>query len=129
MMLWCVADWLVCSLFSGKGTFKEVFIVTAYSLVPLVALTFAEIIFTHLLSVSAMSVVYGIETAVWIYTFFLIIVGMMSVHEFDFFKFVLTGIVVVFFMVIVVFVGFMFVMLLSEVSGFVADVYNEVILR
>lgn len=76
-----------------------------------------------------MPVVYGIETAVWIYTFFLIIVGMMSVHEFDFFKFVLTGIVVVFFMVIVVFVGFMFVMLLSEVSGFVADVYNEVILR
>lgn len=129
LMLWCVADWLVCSLFSGKGTFKEVFIVTAYSLVPLVVVTFAEIIFTHMLSVSAMSVVYGIETAVWIYTFFLIIVGMMSVHEFDFFKFALTGIVVVFFMVIVVFVGFMFVMLLSEVSGFVADVYNEVILR
>lgn len=129
LMLWCVADWLVCSLFSGKGSFKEVFIVTTYSLVPLVIVTFAEIVFTHLFSSSVMSVVYGIETAVWIYTFFLIIVGMMSVHEFDFFKFALTGIVVVFFMIIIIFVGFMFVMLLSEVSGFVADIYNEVILR
>lgn len=129
LMLWCVADWLVCSLFSGKGSFKEIFIVTTYSLVPLVIVTFAEIVFTHLFSSSVMSVVYGIETAVWIYTFFLIIVGMMSVHEFDFFKFALTGIVVVFFMIIIVFVGFMFVMLLSEVSGFVADIYNEVILR
>lgn len=129
LMLWCVADWLVCSLFSGKGSFKEIFIVTTYSLVPLVIVTFAEIVFTHLFSNSVMSVVYGIETAVWIYTFFLIIVGMMSVHEFDFFKFALTGIVVVFFMIIIIFVGFMFVMLLSEVSGFVADIYNEVILR
>lgn len=129
LMLWCVADWLVCSLFSGKGSFKEIFIVTTYSLVPLVIVTFAEIVFTHLFSSSVMSVVYGIETAVWIYTFFLIIVGMMSVHEFDFFKFALTGIVVVFFMIIIIFVGFMFVMLLSEVSGFVADIYNEVILR
>lgn len=129
LMLWCVADWLVCSLFSGKGSFKEIFIVTAYSLVPLVIVTFAEIVFTHLFSSLVMSVVYGIETAVWIYTFFLIIVGMMSVHEFDFFKFALTGIVVVFFMIIIIFVGFMFVMLLSEVSGFVADIYNEVILR
>ena len=129
LMLWCVADWLVCSLFSGKGSFKEIFIVTTYSLVPLVIVTFAEFVFTHLFSSSVMSVVYGIETAVWIYTFFLIIVGMISVHEFDFFKFALTGIVVVFFMIIIIFVGFMFVMLLSEVSSFVADIYNEVILR
>lgn len=129
MMLWCVADWLVCLLFEGKGTFKEVFIVTSYSLVPLVVFTFTETALTYFFSTTTMSVVYGIETVVWIYTFFLIIVGMMSVHEFDFFKFVLTGFVVFFFMVIVIFIGFMFVMLLSEVSGFVADIYNEVILR
>lgn len=129
MMLWCVANWLVCSLFSGKGTFKEVFIATAYSLVPLVIFTFAETALTHFFSSTTMAVVYGLETVVWIYTFFLIIVGMMSVHEFDFFKFVLTSFVVFFFMIIVVFIGFMFVMLLSEVCGFVSDIYNEVILR
>lgn len=129
MLLWCVANWLVCSLFSGKGTFKEVFIATAYSLVPLIIFTFAETVLTHFFSSTTMSVVYGLETVVWIYTFFLIIVGMMSVHEFDFFKFVLTSFVVFFFMIIVVFIGFMFVMLLSEVCGFVSDIYNEVILR
>lgn len=129
MMLWCVANWLVCSLFSGKGSFKEIFIVTAYSLVPLVVFTFVETVSTHLFSSSVMSVIYGLQTAVWIYTFFLIIVGMMEVHEFDFFKLALTSVVVFFFMVIIIFIGFMFVMLLSEVSGFVADIYNEVILR
>lgn len=129
MLLWCVADWLVCSLFSGKGTFLEVFIATAYSLVPLVIFTFAETILTYFLSSTAMSVVTGLETTLWIYTFFLIIVGMMSVHEYDFFKFVLTGAVVAFFMIIVVFIGFMFIMLLSEVCNFGADIYDEVMLR
>lgn len=129
MLLWCIANWLVCSMFSGKGTFKEVFIVTSYSLVPLVIFTFVEIIATHLFSNSVMSVIYGMQTAVWIYTFFLIIVGMMIVHEFDFFKFAGSALVVFFFMVIVIFIGFMFVMLLSEVCGFVSDIYNEVMLR
>lgn len=129
MLLWCVAEWLVCSLFSGKGTFKEIFIVTAYSLVPLIVYTFIEIGATYLFPSSVMSVVYGIQTAIWIYTFFLIIVGIMSVQEYDFFKFVLTGVVVFVFMVIIIFIGFMYVMLLSEVFSFIADIYNEVIFR
>ncbi len=129
LLLWSIANWLVCSLFSGKGTFKEVFISTTYSLVPLVIYTFISTFLSNYLSSTAMAVVDGIQVVVWIYTFFLLAIAMMTVHEFDFFKFILTAFVVFFFMIVIVFVGFMFVMLLSEVAGFAVDIYEEVVFR
>ncbi len=129
LLLWSIANWLVCSLFSGKGTFKEVFISTTYSLVPLVIYTFVSTLLSNFLSSTAMSVVDGIQIVVWIYTFFLLAIAMMTVHEFDFFKFILTTLVVFFFMIVIVFIGFMFIMLLSEVAGFAVDIYEEVVFR
>ncbi len=126
VLLWSISNWLVCTLFSGKGTFKEVFISTVYSLIPYICFKFVSVALTHLLPLSASGILSGLETAILIYTFFLICIAMMQIHEFDFFRFLLTGVVTVLLMILIVFVIFMCVILLQQVGQFITSVYTEI---
>ncbi len=129
VLLWSVCYWLVSSMASGKGTFREIFTVTAYSLVPLIVYSFVRVIITNLLPYSAFGIISGIDTVVLIFTFFLIAIGMLTVNEYDFFKFLITALVTVFFMILVVFVIFMCALMIAQAWNFVSSVYTEIVYR
>lgn len=129
LILWSVCNWLVCCTFSGKGNFKEVYIATSYSIVPLVLFLFIKVILTNLIPLEASGLISGIETAVLIFTFFLLSVAMMKMHEYDFFKFLRTGIITVFFMILVVFIIFMCAILIAQFVTFIVSLYEEVVYR
>ena len=52
---------------------------------------------------------------------FLIIVAEIEIHEYDFFKVLLTGIAIIFFMILVVFIALMFVILLKQFYSFIVS--------
>lgn len=129
LLLWSVANWLVCAIFSGKGTFKEVFCATAYSLVPMIVYTFIRVALTNLLPLSASGFISALDIAVWIFTFFLLSIAIMTVHEYDFFKLVLTAIPTVFLMLLAVFVVFICTIMLAQTWDFITSVYEEIVYR
>lgn len=129
LLLWTVANWLVCSMFSGKGTLREVYIATVYALVPLIAYTLLYTLLSNFLPLSASGFLNGLGTAVWLLTLFLITVAMITVHEYDFFKFLSTGIAIAFFMVLAVFVLFMCAILMKQFISFAVSVYEEIVYR
>ena len=129
ILLWVVANWLISSSFAGKGNFKEVLIATTYSMMPLVLFTFVRVIISHVISLSGLAVVDAIGTVVLIYTFFLLSVAIMTVHEYDFFKFMGTGIVTILFMVLIVFVIFLVGVLLQQVGEFIVSIFQEIFYR
>lgn len=129
VLLWAVINWLMCTLFSGKGNFKEVFVSTSYCLQPIIIMTFIRVIASYILPLSGMSVLDGIYTVVLIYTFFLLCIAMMTVHEFSFSKFILTSIVTVLCMLLFVFIMFMMVILLQQFGNFIYSVYMEIAFR
>lgn len=129
ILLWSVCNWLVCSIFSGKGTFDEVYVATTYSLLPMVIFNFIKVILTHFIPLSTAGLIAGLGTVVLIFTFFLLSISMVIMHEFDFFKFILTGLVTIFFMILVIFVIFMVAILASQLSSFISTIYTEVAYR
>ena len=129
IILWSVCNWLVCSMFSGKGTLREVYISTCYTLVPWILFMFIRVVLTNFIPLSGAGVITGIETILLIYTFFLLSVAMIKVHEYDFFKFLLTGIVTLFFMILIVFIIFMCAILLMQFGSFIVSIYEEVVYR
>jgi len=129
ILLWSVCNWLVCSIASGKGRLQEVFVSTSYTLWPLIVFTFLKVIFSSFLPLSSAGLITGIETALLLYTFFLLCVAMITIHEYDFFKFILTGIVTVFLMILVVFVILMCAILIMQFGSFITSVYEEVVYR
>lgn len=129
VLLWSISNWLVCSMFDGKGKFKEVFIATVYSLIPLIVYTFVYVILSHFLPLVGVEFLNSLMTVVWIYTFFLLSIALMTVHEYDFFKLMLTSIVVLFLMIIILFILFLFYMLFGQVVDFVYGIYDEIAFR
>ena len=129
IFLWSVSNWLISSLFSGKGTLKEVFCATAYCLTPLIVFLFLRLGLSYILPLSAMNVLNEIQVLLVGYCGFLLVIAMMKIHEYDFFKFLATLLAVVFLMIMIVFVLFLFVTLFKQVIGFVSSFYEEISYR
>lgn len=129
VVLWTVTNWLVCTLFSGKGSLSEVFIASSYALLPVILYTFVRFVLSHILPLSGMALLDGVYVAVLLYTFFLLAVAMMTVHEYGFFRFLLTGLVTVFGMIMVVFLLFMIVILIQQFWNFIYALFMEAVYR
>lgn len=129
LILWSVCNWLVCTMFEGKGTFKDVYISTSYCVMPWVVFLFLKVILTNFLPLSTAGLIGGIETVVLLYTFFMLAIAMIKIHDYDFFKFLLTAIVIIFFMILVVFVILMCGILAEQFISFIAEIYEEAVHR
>lgn len=129
LILWSVCNWLVCSMFEGKGSFKEVYVSTTYCLMPWIIFLFLKVVLTNFLPLATAGLIGGIETVILVYTFFMLSIAMIKVHDYDFFKFLLTSIVILFFMILVVFVILMCGILAEQFISFIGDIYEEVVYR
>lgn len=129
LVLWSVCNWLVCSMLGGIGKFKEIYVATSYALVPMIAYSFIQVLLSNFLPLSMSGILSGLETAVLLYTFFLLSIAMIIVHEYDFFKFLWTGLITIAMMVLVVFVLFMCAIMLKQCGSFIHSVYEEIIYR
>lgn len=129
VQLWAVANWLVGALFSGKATLKEIYIVTSYSLIPLIAYKILRLILSYVLPLSGLAFINGLYTAVFIYTFFILSVAVMTVQEYGFFKFLGTGLITVFGMLLVIFILFMIIVQIQQLGIFIVSIFMEVVYR
>jgi hypothetical protein len=129
IILWSICNFLVCSMFEGKGTLKEVYVSTTYCLMPWIIFLFLKVILTNFLPLATSGLVVGIETVILIYTFFMLSIAMVKIHDFDFFRFLGTSLVVVLFMILVVFVILMCGILAEQFISFIAEIYDEVVHR
>lgn len=129
IMLWVVANWLVSSLLSGKGTFKEVLIATTYSLIPIIVYTLFYVGISHVISISGMEFLSGLQTVAWVFTFFNFAIGMMIIHEYDFFKFLWTTVITVMFMLLIVFLLFIILIFSQQLLEFFMSIYKELVYR
>lgn len=129
LILWIVANWLACTLMEGKGRMDEIAIVTAYSMIPMIAFNLIYTVLSYALSYEDAAILNGLATVMIIFTGFLLIVAIMTVHEYTFGKFVLSTVITLFFMILVVFVIFMMVIMLQQLFNFINSLYTEVAYR
>ncbi len=129
LILWIVANWLACTLMEGKGRMDEIAIVTAYSMLPMIIYNVLYTVISYGLSYEDSAILNGLSTVMLIYTGFLLIVAIMTVHEYSFGKFVLSTVITVFFMILIVFVIFMMVILIQQLFNFINSLYMEVAYR
>ena len=129
ILLWSVANSLVTTLLGGKGNLKEIYIASSYSLIPLVFYNIIRLFLSRVLPLSGASFLNGLYTVVLIYTFYLLSVAMMTVHENGFVKFIATGLLSLFGMLLVIFVLFMIIIQIQQFGIFLVSIFMEVVYR
>lgn len=126
---WCLSNWCLTCLFDGEGTFGDIFkadgicfgthdgvFLCPHSAQPLFVLTEATL-YSMLMNIG-----------VW-WTVGLVIIGMLTTHQYFFGKTVVISIFTVFGMCIMAYIGLLFFDLLQQLIGFVSTVMQEIALR
>lgn len=124
--LWIAANWMICTLLGGKGKIREIIIVTCYSLLPIIIERIIWIVFSNIL-LPAESGFLGILTTVAVlWSFLLLIIGMMRIHEFTAGRFVLTSLLTVLAMAGIALLIILVMILVQQFGGFIATVITEI---
>jgi len=126
----CIVNWALTTLMDGKGTIKQIFVACAYALVPLIVVNIPLTIVSNWLTLPEAAFYYqGLSIGV-IWAGALVIIGLMTTHEFGgagqtVFTIALTavGIGVVFFL------GLLLFSLVDAMAVFAQTLYWELVYR
>lgn len=129
VLLWTICNWAVCTLSSGKGKMKEIFVVTSYSILPLIISNVVYTVASNFILVSEAAFLNIFVTVMQLFTALILIIGTMIIHDYSFGKFVITAIFSVIGILIVIFLGIVVVILVQQLFMFFGTVYRELIYR
>ena len=129
VLLWSAVNWGLTTLFQGKGTMKQVYMVTCYALIPLIIECILNTILSNVLTPEEALVMSAISVVCIALAAIMLCVGIMTVHEFGFFKFIVMTLVIILGMLICVFVIMMVFVLIQQLFTFVGTLINEVTYR
>lgn len=129
VLLFSVANWAISVLMHGIGKLQHVFIVTAYSTLPMIIYNIVAIPLSYLITDPSSSLLGGLELVAMFLTGITLCIGMMMVHDFSFPRFLGSSLVACLFMFLIIFVIFVFCILVSQLAGFIVTLLMEGIYR
>lgn len=128
-VLWCVSNWCLTSLADGKGSFREICIASAYSLVPIVILILpASLISNFLVADEAVFITY-ITNFAYIWFGFIMFFGLMTVHDYSFKKNLFVTLAGIAGIAIILFLMLLFFNVSGRVVSFINNIYTEISFR
>lgn len=129
VMLWVVANWCITTLFEGEGSFKDVFLATCYSLVPLPMLIIPGVMLTNIMTVSEMAIYDLMLGFAFLWLGLLVFFGMMVTHDYTLGKNFITAIVSIVGVAFIIFIVGLFSTLVAKVFTFFYNIYVELSYR
>ena len=129
LLLWVVTNWGICMLNDGKGSFMEVFCMSAYSMMPMIAYSLIFTVGSHVIPATSTDSFAIIGTILSIYTVLLLLIGMTVVHEYTFFKSMGMALLTVVCMALAIFVLCSVVLLSQQFIMFIVSIVQELQVR
>lgn len=128
-LLWCGVNLALTSLAEGKGSFKDIFVATAYGLVPLVLIRIPLILLSNVITMEEGAFYYAFMAISVIWSGFLVFVGIQTIHEYDVKTNLVTCVLTGVGMAVVVFMCLLFGNVLAQTFGFLNTIYTEMTFR
>jgi hypothetical protein len=128
-LLFTVSNWTVTTLFNGKGSMRDIFIVVCYSMIPMIIINGLAAFISNFViweEVIILKSVQGIGIAWFV---FLLLSGLCVIHEYSMAVNIKTLLATVVAAAILVFLGILFFTLLERMYNFISSVIQEVLRR
>ena len=127
--LLCVGNWSITCLMSGEGRLKDIAIVIGYSLLPMILTLIPATILSQVLAQNEEAFYYIIVYLGTAYTVIMLLIGIMTVHNYSLAKTLVTLVLTLVAMLIIIFCAVMIFSLVSQVYGFFHSIYLELLFR
>lgn len=128
-LLWCVSNWALTTLMDGEGSFKDIVMVSAYAMAPLFLIGIPLTFISNVMPLDYEAFYNIIDSISVLWSGFLMLSGLMVVHQYSLGKTLLTAVLIVVGMAVIVFLGLLFFNLISQLISFVVEIYWELSLR
>lgn len=129
LFLWVTANWCLTTLMDGEGSFKDIFVATSYSLLPLPMFIIPATLLTNVLLDSERGIYTMLITIAWYWVGILIFFGMMVTHDYTLGKNIITSIGTIVGMAFIMFVMILLSTLVVKMVGFVSSIVTEISYR
>ncbi len=129
VVLFSLANYAITTLAEGKGGFKDIFLVTCYSLMPLIIFQIVTPVISHFLTLNELVYMQLIDGFGFAWMALMLILGIQEIHEYSGGKMIWTMILTAISAAIIVFVALLFFSLLQELGSFIFTIYREFSLR
>lgn len=128
-LTWCVSNWGVSTILDGEGKFKEIFVGSAFALVPYMLFIVPVTLLTLVLSLEEASIyTLGIRfLLLWVGWLFL--VKVKTIHDFTFKKMIFITLISLIGIGIIWFVGILLFGIANQFITFIIDLFKELRLR
>ena len=126
---WVVANWAMCTLFDGEGSMRNIFINSAYALIPYVAAYLIGTVMSHFLIKDEYVFIQAVEIIGLCWSFVLLISGIKAVHQFSFGKTIALMLLTIVAMIAVLFLLVLLLTLFQQVLIFIFSIYTELSYR
>jgi len=129
LLLMVIANWSMTTLLDGKGKMDEIFKLLAYSLFPIIIARLVSVVMSNVLVESEMIFITVILGIGFLWTGFILLIGLIVIHQFSLSKTLMTLILTIISMLVIIFVLLLFFSLLQQMLGFLWSFIEELLYR
>ncbi len=129
LILWVIGNSMVSAINEGEGSFKNVYVSTAYAFSPYLVFAPIIIIATYVFTLNEAFLIHFSWAVIILWTAFLLCMSLKEIHNYTVKESVKVIFITLFFMVMAVIVCVIVFLILQQVVTFIEDLYNEVTYR
>ena len=129
VLLFCISNWAITTLMDGKGTFRDIFLVVCYSLVPFILFNILSPFLSNVLSLNDSAYLIIFDAIGYFWSGLMIFIGIKVIHEYTAGKMIATLLLTAFAAMIIIFICLLFFSLWQELGSFIYSIYREISLR
>lgn len=129
VLLFVVSNYLISSLQSGEGWFRDIYIGVSFALIPIIISIVPLILLSHVLTINEIFIFNAFNFIAWAYSIILVIVVIKEVHNYTVKELILNLLLTIFTMLMVILIGFLIYLLTYQLFDYIRGIIKEVILR
>lgn len=124
-LLFTLSNWTVTTLFEGKGKLKDIFLVTCYSLIPVIVCDLITIFCSNYIIMEEAPLLRAVEGFGWAWFAFMMVSGLCTIHEYGLGKNIVTLLVTIVAAAIILFLLVLLISLVEQMVSFFVTFINE----
>ncbi len=129
ILLLAISNYSVTVLFNGKGTFREIMMVTGYSLYPYLVASIIALIFSNMMISNEIYMYFLIINIGVFFTGLNVLSGIIIIHEYSLREALLTIVFTIMAFIVILFIIFLTFSLFLQIDEFFATIFKELIQR
>lgn len=126
ILAWVTINWAVTTIMDGKAKMREIFIMTVYSLFPLVLIYLPQTLLSYVFTLEEAAFYYFFDTIGSIWALWILFAGMMELQEYSLSKVFGTSLITIVGIIFAMFIGMVFFATFQQFVRFIYMVYLEI---